>query len=509
MLVPEPEDPVRNGYWFAGWYTADGTLYDFETPVTEDFVLTARWRAESITYYTVTFDLNEPEGAGSAFLDGGTSRQIAAGGKITDATPTLEGYEFVGWYTADGTKTPFDTANTSIISDITLIAEWEIVDSVFYHVVTMDGKDIDGVSAPAGSADIETVDEPPVFEYDETSYTFVGWSSSETGFSEVSFPCEISGHIHLYAVLVRNSVTDENYPGIRFDYDSTENGYIVSSDSSNPAGKISIPAKIEGVPVVAIAESAFENNTDLISVDLSSAENLRKIGSRAFYKCKKLESIDIENTKITIIDEKTFLSCESLESINIPSGVKTIGIEAFRECKSLSSVTIPDTVETIEYGAFNQCLSLTSVTIPGSVTTIEWLAFYGCKSLESIDIESTQITIINLQTFDSCESLKSIDIPRGVKTIGRGAFQKCTSLSSVTIPDTVETIGNEAFYVCSSLTEVTIPSSVKYVGEWGFGHCDNLVEINVATQTRPGWHGAWRSGSLKAKLYYNGVEVDW
>ena len=31
MLVPEPEDPVRNGYWFAGWYTADGTKTPFDT----------------------------------------------------------------------------------------------------------------------------------------------------------------------------------------------------------------------------------------------------------------------------------------------------------------------------------------------------------------------------------------------------------------------------------------------------------------------------------------------
>lgn len=40
-------DPVRDGYQFEGWYTADGTLYEFNTPVTESFTLTARWKIES------------------------------------------------------------------------------------------------------------------------------------------------------------------------------------------------------------------------------------------------------------------------------------------------------------------------------------------------------------------------------------------------------------------------------------------------------------------------------
>ena len=41
------EDPARDGYQFDGWYTADGTLYAFKTPVTESFTLTARWTIES------------------------------------------------------------------------------------------------------------------------------------------------------------------------------------------------------------------------------------------------------------------------------------------------------------------------------------------------------------------------------------------------------------------------------------------------------------------------------
>ena len=40
-------DPVRDGYQFEDWYTADGTPYNFDTPVTESFTLTARWTPNS------------------------------------------------------------------------------------------------------------------------------------------------------------------------------------------------------------------------------------------------------------------------------------------------------------------------------------------------------------------------------------------------------------------------------------------------------------------------------
>lgn len=41
-LIIKPEDPVREGYVFLGWYY-NGELFDFSTPVTSDMVLEARW----------------------------------------------------------------------------------------------------------------------------------------------------------------------------------------------------------------------------------------------------------------------------------------------------------------------------------------------------------------------------------------------------------------------------------------------------------------------------------
>ena len=39
----EPAEPMREGYVFSGWFTEEEEAFDFDTPVSEDMTLTARW----------------------------------------------------------------------------------------------------------------------------------------------------------------------------------------------------------------------------------------------------------------------------------------------------------------------------------------------------------------------------------------------------------------------------------------------------------------------------------
>ena len=43
----EPTAPTKEDYTFEGWYKGD-TLYDFDTPVTENITLTAKWTVDRI-----------------------------------------------------------------------------------------------------------------------------------------------------------------------------------------------------------------------------------------------------------------------------------------------------------------------------------------------------------------------------------------------------------------------------------------------------------------------------
>ena len=81
-----PADPTKEGYTFIGWYNGESE-WDFETPVTADLTLTAKWQ---LNQYTITL---KPENGGQDIVikqDYGTA--ITA-----PANPTKTGYTFAGW----------------------------------------------------------------------------------------------------------------------------------------------------------------------------------------------------------------------------------------------------------------------------------------------------------------------------------------------------------------------------------------------------------------------------
>ncbi len=56
--IKKPEDPTKEGYSFAGWYYND-KLFDFNTKITEDMILEARWTLLDASVTGVTLDVNE------------------------------------------------------------------------------------------------------------------------------------------------------------------------------------------------------------------------------------------------------------------------------------------------------------------------------------------------------------------------------------------------------------------------------------------------------------------
>lgn len=100
-----PADPTKEGYTFIGWYNGESE-WNFETPVTADLTLTAKWQ---INRYTITFDTAGGSEVPSITQDYGTA--------ITPpAAPTRTGYTFAGWDKTIPTTMP--------AGDMTITARW-------------------------------------------------------------------------------------------------------------------------------------------------------------------------------------------------------------------------------------------------------------------------------------------------------------------------------------------------------------------------------------------------
>ena len=107
----QPAAPTREGYTFLGWSPLPAA-----TMPAANTTYVAQWKDNSITGYTITYNMN------------------GYGDKIqpeTDATtlptslpaPTAEGYTFGGWYT-DAALTTAAVAGATLTADITLYAKW-------------------------------------------------------------------------------------------------------------------------------------------------------------------------------------------------------------------------------------------------------------------------------------------------------------------------------------------------------------------------------------------------
>ena len=206
-------------------------------------------------------------------------------------------------------------------------------------------------------------------------------------------------------------------PGVSLTLSNGE--YTITGYTGN-ATEIIIPSEHEGMPIVAIADNAFNN-------------------------------------------------CTSITKVFIGDNVKSIGARAFNGCTGLTSINIPDSVTSIGASAFNGCTGLTSVYV---TDVAKW---YKIKFLTT---ESSNPLYYAHNLYLNGELVTELVIPDTVTSIGSYAFYNCTCLTSITIPDSVTSIGSRAFYGCTGLTSVTIGKGVTSIGAFAFENCTGLTEIN-------------------------------
>jgi len=116
-FIKKPKDPVKEGYTFEGWYL-DGELFDFNTPITKNIELIAKWIPIDSIDETEKLEVSFDTDGGSSIA----SIKVEKNEKINKPTdPIKEGHKFISWQ-LDGKDFDFSTL---ITKSIELVAKWE------------------------------------------------------------------------------------------------------------------------------------------------------------------------------------------------------------------------------------------------------------------------------------------------------------------------------------------------------------------------------------------------
>lgn len=123
-----------------------------------------------------------------------------------------------------------------------------------------------------------------------------------------------------------------------FDYETLPDGSAkVVAYKYNPGkGELHIPEAIGTVAVTAIADSAFENATNIREIYLP--KSIKSIGSKAFKGSSLTKIITTSCKDLTSIGDEAFADCKNLIQADISASVTSIGKNAFANDDAIVSL---------------------------------------------------------------------------------------------------------------------------------------------------------------------------
>ncbi|WP_295067262.1 leucine-rich repeat domain-containing protein [Ruminococcus sp.] len=287
----------------------------------------------------------------------------------------------------------------------------------------------------------------------------------------------------------------DDVAGFKLCYTINNNHVIITGCETSKANtKLKIPKQIQGKDVTAVADNAFQGQTNITEVSFYGTNNiyytytqfgrelhillafqsgsaLSYIGESAFEGCTNLSLVRVGDTELSV-GNSAFSGCNNLTGIDfynssnrtispvygdigsyafentgltafIPSKCNSIGKEAFNECSSLRNVVV--TTSTIGNRCFQKCGALTNVKIKAeSIGEYSFSRAYNVCSAE-LDVKK-----IGAYAFSGCSKLENLKLTNTV-TISKHAFENCTELKVMDLPKTLTTVGEFAFYKTPNL----------------------------------------------------------
>ncbi len=183
----------------------------------------------------------------------------------------------------------------------------------------------------------------------------------------------------------------------------------------------------------------------------------------------------IENLPVGAV-VSTFKGNKTVKEVIIPSTVSMITDYTFEGCSSLTSIKLSDSLESIGMSAFQNCTALKEIKIPESVKIIKDSAFMGCSSLQKVNIP-TNLTELGISVFKNCTAIKEISLSGKISEVPESTFSGCSALTKIILGNNIEKIENMAFSNCENLTEAVFPAKLKYIENKAFYNCRKMVEM--------------------------------
>ena len=323
--------PTKSGYAFLGWFTAaeGGTQVTADTVVTGDMTVYAHWAespfsAMSEEYpWTVDGDGNWRNGEMPSWASTWAEVTVEGPCKLSFRWMRVNGYMSIfvdgRWVSGGGESGVWNDFSTSLIGEGAHVVRFELGTSlysgmpdtgVYYKISDFkaalgtlctvsldanggvwrydeDGDDIKVISDFAGVY----LDEPvPASQ----SLEFSGWwTSIDDSGEEVGANTLAEDGMTLYAHWQERESEPEWYYDYIYEDETEENatGVAIAGYSVDFAGALEIPSEIDGLPVVAITEWAFE---DRCMTSVTIPASVTRIEDYAFAHCRHLQAVTFD-----------------------------------------------------------------------------------------------------------------------------------------------------------------------------------------------------------------------
>ena len=283
--VTEPQEPVREGYTFGGWYEdaecTDSRKFDFNTQsqVMTDKTLFAKWIPNS---YRVYYNLSLPDG--SVYEPEDMYKTYVHGQELAMPLPSQDGYAFCGWYDNAGyTGTAYTKIGAAEYGDKTCYGYFQ------------------DVQKPKLAASVESNVSPNTKGWYSTDQIRIALSYSDNkGVKSLYGKVDDGGYVEIPGVITQGGTT------VTKDYACVEGTHIYTFKAVDAAGN--------------------ETVTDALTVKLDTIKPV--IGDAAFnegYKNLWNWLIRKDSLEITIPVEEMGSGIESVEYKLIPEDSSTAG----------------------------------------------------------------------------------------------------------------------------------------------------------------------------------------